>query len=164
MGKVDLISLLYKVLWKCCFLRKLLFQSLCFLRIPVFSKQLYFFAKATFSEDAVYWNSQFSTTNLVFTVTLFIYHLEINHGVHRVLHHSKNLFIKYHYQKFYIKFAFSGQHLTRLSIEKFKNSVFGVLIKISVSVLNQPKTQQFITCCYSLQFILIKMARGIPLK
>ena len=29
-------------------------------------------------------------------------------GVHRVVHHSENLSIKYHQQKFYLKFAFSG--------------------------------------------------------
>ena len=34
------------------------------------------------------------------------------------------------------KFAFSGKHWTGLSIEKCKNSVFVVLIKISISVLN----------------------------
>ena len=38
-------------------------------------------AYAAFSEDAVYWNSQFSTSNLVFTFTLFIYYLVINPGV-----------------------------------------------------------------------------------
>ena len=73
-------------------------------------------AYAAFSEDAVYWNSQFSTSNLVFTVTLFIYHLVINPGVfrfkfpgvHRVVHHSENDSIKYHEQKFCIKFAFQG--------------------------------------------------------
>ena len=52
---------------------------------------------------------------------------------------NANLSIKYHDQKFYIKVAFSGQHWTGLSIEKFKNSVFGVLLKISFSLLNQLK-------------------------
>ena len=63
-------------------------------------------------------------------------------GVHRVVLHSENLSVKYQEQKFYIKFAFSEHHLTGLSIEKFKNSVFGVLIKISILVLNQLKSQQ----------------------
>ena len=76
--KVYLISWSQKVLWNCYFLRKLLFQSLYFLRTPIFSKQLYFFARTTFSIDAVYWNSYFPTANLVFTVTLFIYYLVIN--------------------------------------------------------------------------------------
>ena len=44
--------------------------------------------------------------------------------------HSENT-IKYHVQKFYVKIAFWGQHLTGLSIEKFKNSVFVVLKKKS---------------------------------
>ena len=29
---------------------------------------------------------------------------------HRVMHYSENLSIKYHYQNFYIKTAFSGEH------------------------------------------------------
>ena len=44
----------------------------------------------------------------------------------------QNFSIKYHEQKF----AFSGRHWTGLSNEKFKNSGFRVLIKISISVLN----------------------------
>ena len=59
-------------------MNKLLFQSLCFLRIPIFSKQVYFFLRATFLEDAVYWNSYFLTANLVLIATIFIYHLVIN--------------------------------------------------------------------------------------
>ena len=45
------------------------------------------FARATFPEDTFFWNSWFSTANLVFTVTLFIYRLVINHtntGVFRL--------------------------------------------------------------------------------
>ena len=59
------------------FLRKLLFQSFYFLRGPTFSKQLYIFARATFLEDVVFQNIQFSTAKLVFTLTLYIYHLVI---------------------------------------------------------------------------------------
>ena len=59
------------------FLRKLLFQSFYFLRGPIFSKQLYIFARATFLEDVVFQNIQFSTAKLVFTLTLYIYHLVI---------------------------------------------------------------------------------------
>ena len=55
--KVYLISLLHKVLWNCSFLNKLVFQSLYFLRTPTFSKQLYFFARAAFSDDAVFQNN-----------------------------------------------------------------------------------------------------------
>ena len=48
----------------------------------------------------------------------------------------QKIFIRYHEQKFCIKFAFSVQHWTGLSIEKYKTSVFGVLIKVLISVLN----------------------------
>ena len=86
---------------------------------------------------------------LIVTVTLFIYNFEINPGdfrfklprVHRGVYHSENFSIKYHEQKFCIKFAFSWQHLTGLSIGLFKNLVFWVLIKISISVLNQLRKQ-----------------------
>ena len=57
----------------------------------------------TFSENAVDKNSWFLSANLVFSVTLFIYHLLVNHGVFRFklpgVHHSENLYIKYHEQK-----------------------------------------------------------------
>ena len=113
---IYLISWLNKILWNCYVLIKLLFQIVYFLRTLMFSKQLYISASATFSEDAVYWNKQFLTASLVFTVTLFIYHLVINPGVfrfkfpgvHRVVHHSENDSIKYHEQKFCKKFAFQG--------------------------------------------------------
>ena len=57
-------------------------------------------------------------------------------GLQRVLYQSENLSVKYYEQKLCRKFVFSGQHWTELSIKKCKNSVFGVLRKISVSVLN----------------------------
>ena len=112
------------------------------------------------------------------TVTLFIYYLEDNPGVldsnypgvHRVVHHTENLSIKCDNQKLYIMlaFAFSGQQWTELSTEKLKNSVSGELIKISISVLNfstkSDNKQQFMTCCSSLQFILLKMTISIFLK
>ena len=56
--------------------------------LSTFSKHLYSFARATSSEDAVFQNSSFATANLVFTVTLSIYHLAIsstNTGVFRPL-------------------------------------------------------------------------------
>ena len=56
--------------------------------------------------------------------------------MHRMVHHSENLFIKYHEQTICRKFAFSGQHWTGIFIKKCKNSVFGVPIKISISALN----------------------------
>ena len=67
------------------------------------------------------------TSNLAFTATVSIYHSEINLGdfrfsnypvVHRVVHDPVNFSIKYHEQKFYIKFDFSGHNLTGLSIKK----------------------------------------------
>ena len=72
------------VLWSHYIFSKVLFNSLYFLRVPTFSKQLYPFACATFSEDAVFQNSYFSRANLVFTVTLSLYHLvfsPVNTGV-----------------------------------------------------------------------------------
>ena len=111
-GKVYLIRWLHKVLFQ------LLFLCYFFLASP-FSGPLFFpyiFASAPFSEDAVYWNSLIWAGNLVFTVIIFIYHLVINPGVfrfkfpgvHRVVHHWENHSIKYHEQKFCIKFAFHG--------------------------------------------------------
>ena len=60
------------------------------------------------------------TANLVFTVTFSNYHMidSINTGVFRIklpgvaewVHHPENLSIKYHEQKFCIKFAFLLQH------------------------------------------------------
>ena len=78
MDKVYLISKLRKVLWNCYFLSKLLFKSLYYLRVPNFSKQLYPLARVTFSEDAVFQTNYFSTADLVFTVTLCLYHLVIS--------------------------------------------------------------------------------------
>ena len=78
---------------------KATFQSPYFLKTPIFSKQLYISASATFSEDVVYWNSWFSTANLVFKVTLFRSKFP---GVHRMVQNEQNE------QKFYIKFAFQG--------------------------------------------------------
>ena len=39
---------------------------------------LYFFARDTFSEDATFHSNKFWTANLVFTVTLSVYHLVTN--------------------------------------------------------------------------------------
>ena len=43
-------------LYQYYFLSKILFQSLHFSRIRIFSKQLYFFARAIFSEDVIFLN------------------------------------------------------------------------------------------------------------
>ena len=135
---------------------KLLFEQCNFLE-PLLSKVLlYFQSSHTFSQELFSQKMLFIRAGnfrlLIVTVTFFIYNLEINPGVfrfklpkvHRVVHHSKNLSIKYHEQNFCIRFAFLGQHLTGLSIGKFKNLVSGVLMKISISVLNQLINQQFI--------------------
>ena len=69
------------------------------------------------------------------------------------MHHSENLSIKYHEQKFCIKFAFSGQHWTGLFTENCKNSVFGDLIKVSISVLNFSTGSAKKTTIYDLLFL-----------
>ena len=56
-------------------------ERLRFDKVTFLDNQVLETAYATFSEDAVYWNSQFSTSSLVFIVILFIYHLVINPGV-----------------------------------------------------------------------------------
>ena len=53
-----------------------------------------------------------------------------------------------------IKFAFSGQHWTGLSIEKCKNSVSAVLIKKSISVLNFSTESAKKTSIYGLLFFI----------
>ena len=51
-----------------------------------------------------------------------------------MLHHSEDGFIKYHEQNLSIKFAFSMQHGTRLSIKQWKKTPFlECLIKIYFS-------------------------------
>ena len=76
-------------------------------------------------------------------------------GVHRVVHHSENLSIKYYEQKCYIKFAFSGQHWTRLSMEKCKKNQFlGCLIKTSISVLNSNNESAKKPTVYDLLFLI----------
>ena len=86
--KIYLITWLHKVLWNCYFLMKLVFEQATFsepllFKDPYFFKAVIIFRKSYFFRNAVYWNSSFWTANLVFTVTLFIYHLEINPGVFR---------------------------------------------------------------------------------
>ena len=56
-------------------------------------------------------------------------------GKHKVVHHSENHSIKYHEQKFCIKFAFQGS-VEQGYLSKYANSVFEVSIKMSISVLN----------------------------
>ena len=62
---------------KAAFSEPLIFKN------PYFFKAVIHFCKYYFSEDAVYWKMLFSTANLVFAVTLFIYRLVINPGVFR---------------------------------------------------------------------------------
>ena len=118
---------------------KLHFQNLYFLRTPTFSEQIHFFSKPTFSEDVVFLNSYFSTANLAFIVTLSIDYLVINPTNTRVfrLKLPRGCTKCWTIQKFSIKFAFSGQHWTELSIGQCKKFQFlECLIKISISVLN----------------------------
>ena len=72
-----------------------------------------FFARATFSEDVDFLNSYFSTANLAFRVALSIGYLVINPTTNTgVLHHSQNIFIKYHKQNYLLnnmkRFSFWG--------------------------------------------------------
>ena len=141
--------------------------------------QLYISAKATFSQDAGYWNSSFSTANLVFTVTLFmfstanlvfkvtlfIYHLVINPGVFRsnslVCTEWYNIIplnsIKYHEQKFCIKFVFQSsiEQTLYLYIQICENSVFGVSIKIPIPVLNFSIESAKKLTLYDLLFLVV---------
>ena len=92
---------------KATFPDPLLFKNPYFLKAFLHFRKSYFFRRCCLLEQL------FSTANLIFTVTLFIYYLVINpgvfrfkfRGVYRVVHDSENHSIKYH-EKFYIKFAF----------------------------------------------------------
>ena len=81
------------------------------------------------------WNCYF-LSKLLFQSLYFLKALTYTLGVHRVMHYSENLSIKYHDQNFYIKTATSGQHWTGQTIgECEKSSFWGNLIKISILVL-----------------------------
>ena len=128
--------LLHKSLRNCYFLRKLLCQSLYFLRTPIFSKQLYISASATFS-DVVYWG----TASFRMLTLVLVCHLVINPrvfrfkfpSVHRVVHHSENHSIKYHEQKCWVKFAFQGS-IEQDYIKTCENSVFGMSKSVNSSI------------------------------
>ena len=77
-----------------------------------------------------------TTTNLVFTVTLFIY------------------YYYYYYYFFTVTFLFLRTVLNILSTAKCKNSVFGVLMKISISVLNFSTESAKETTIYELLFLI----------
>ena len=68
----------------------------------------------------------------------------------------------------YIKFTFSGQHWTELSIEKCKKNQFLVcLTKISISILNFSNEIAKKSAIYDLLFVnymLLKRTISIPLK
>ena len=73
-----------------------------------------------------------------------------------MLHHLEYIFIKYHEQKFSIKFAFSGKHWTRLCIEQCKKIQFlGCLIKISNSGLNFSTESARERTVYDLLFLIV---------
>ena len=123
--------------------------------------QLYISTSATFSQDAVYWNSLFSTANLVFTVTLFIYHLVINSGVfrfkfpavHGVVQHSENHSIKHHEQKFRIKFAFQSSIEQTLYRNMWKLSFWGINKNVNSSTEFQYWISKNLTL-YDLLFLI----------
>ena len=114
--KIYLISWLQEVLFQ------LLFQSLYFLRAPIFQSSY------TFPQVLLFQQIMF-----IGAATLFIYHLVINPGVfrykfpgvHIVVHHTKNHSIKYYEQKFCIKFAFQGSNEQDYLLKHVKNLFLG---------------------------------------
>ena len=173
------------MLWNCYFLIKLLFEFVTFSELLLI-KDPYFFksvsTKATFSEDAVFRTTNFQLLTS-FSVTLSIYHLVTSSTntrafrlklseVHRVVHQPEYLYIKYHEKQFCIKFSFSGQHWTGLSIKKYKKISFGgVLLYKNINFVNiefqywiKIKNLQFMTCHSSLQFIPLEMTINTFLK
>ena len=121
----------------------------------------------------------FSTANLVFTPTLFIYDLVISHTDISVFtlrlasgaqsaRTTQTIFLLNTMNK-----KFASNLLSQGSIEQeylsknLENQFLRCLIKIEVSVLNfstesaKLQNQQFITCQYSLQVILLNMTISI---
>ena len=97
----------------------------------------YVFARATFSEDAVFYDSWFSTANLVFTVTLSIYHLVFNPtniGVLRLklragtqmVHHSENFSVNTMKKYFASNLLSQGSNERDYLLKDVKSSVFGM--------------------------------------
>ena len=142
-------------------MERLLFEWATFSEPLLFKgPYLYSFARATFSKNPA--NFQ-QLTSWSFQI------LKVPREVHRVMHYSENLSIKYHDQNFYIKTAFSGKHWTGQTIDECeKVSFWGNLIKTSISVLRLStelaENQQFKTRYSSLQYILLKMTINLPLK
>ena len=119
--------------------------------IYYYSKQLYFLQELLFQKMMF----TVTTPNLVFTVTLFIYYYCYHYYYYYHHHHH------HHYLFFYSYFFyFSGQYWTGLSIAKCKNSVFRMLIKISISVLNFSTKSPKETTIYD----LLKITINIPLS
>ena len=120
--------------------------------IYYYSKQLYFLQELLFQKMMF----TVTTPNLVFTVTLFIYYYCYHYYYYYYHHHHHH-----HYLFFYSYFFyFSGQYWTGLSIAKCKNSVFRMLIKISISVLNFSTKSPKETTIYD----LLKITINIPLS
>ena len=124
----SLISWVCKVLRNCYFVKNLLFEWATFSESLLFKEPyfLYVFARATFPEDAIFHCSIFfhsytfylSFSNQHTNTGVFI--LKLPSGAQgrcttQIIFYS----IKYHEQIFSIKFAFSGQHWTGISIEKW---------------------------------------------
>ena len=104
--KVYLISRLQNAPWNCYFLSKLLFQPIHTLSQELLFQRMQFFRTANFKQ-LTSWSLQI---------------LKVPGGrrVHRVMHYSENLVIKYPDQNFYIKTASSGQHWTGQTIDECK--------------------------------------------
>ena len=123
--------------------------------IYYYSKQLYFLQELLFQKMMF----TVTTPNLVFTVTLFIYYYCYHYYYYYYHHHHHHH--HHHYLFFYSYFFyFSGQYWTGLSIAKCKNSVFRMLIKISISVLNFSTKSPKETTIYD----LLKITINIPLS
>ena len=124
--------------------------------IYYYSKQLYFLQELLFQKMMF----TVTTPNLVFTVTLFIYYYCYHYYYYYYYYHHHHHH-HHHYLFFYSYFFyFSGQYWTGLSIAKCKNSVFRMLIKISISVLNFSTKSPKETTIYD----LLKITINIPLS
>ena len=102
--EVYLISRLHNALSNCYFLSKLFFQSLYFLKVLTYTlQQELFFQRIQF----------FKTANLVEFLDLKV---SGRGEVHRIMHYSENLSIKYHGQN--RTFTFTSKLLSQGTIEQ----------------------------------------------
>ena len=113
-------------------------QKLYFLKTPIFSKQLHTFSQELLFQKMLF----FRIGNLVFTVTLSIYHSVINAtniGVFRLKLPvgaqigctTPKIFLLIPWKKYFSSNLLSqGSHERDFLLKDVKNSVFGILTKI----------------------------------